>query len=150
MIRGFPNEPEKGFNGEWFSHLGSVRMYVVRQKTPDTRIEWKSSPLPGKIATPNVTFVWTGAFGYRQSEQGNFSLWVNGREAAICDVVIEPTRFVPASPGCELLYDAIWAHSTRCESSGFFYLTVPGDWVRPNEPVQGHGNGSLAGPDSCR
>ena len=135
FVRGFLGEPETGYNGQGYSHLGPVKMLVARQKGPDTRIEWRSAPLPSTIDTPNVTFVFTGAMGNQQSDQGRFSLWVNGRQAATFDVVVEPTRFIPASTDCEFLYNAIWADSTRCDSSGYCYLTVPGDWVRPGEPA---------------
>jgi len=134
-VRGFAGEVEGGWSGPWYSHLGYETMFGVRQTTPELAMKWRSAPLPARIDSKSVTFVWTGAFGMGPAYAGNFTIYVNGRAAADFDTVVEPTRFISRAKGCELVYASVWTYWSGTDSSGYFYLTVPASWVKPGEPA---------------
>jgi len=131
-VAGFEGDAEGGFRDRWHTHQGFVEILGARQKPPSA-IRWRSAPVPAPLPAPSVTFVWTGALGAGRGGGGNFTISVNGREAAVLDVAIEPTRFVPRAEGCELLYDSVWVYGNGLDSSGHFFLTVPASWVRSGE-----------------
>jgi lysophospholipase L1-like esterase len=134
FVPGFAGEVQSGEDTKWHTHLGYTALSAIRQQPPNLAMKWKSAAVPPAPAK-TVTFVWTGAVGAGPSPGGNFTLYVNGRAAADFDVAVQPTRFLPLAEGCELVYDVVYVYSNSLDSSGYFYLSVPADWVRPGEPA---------------
>jgi hypothetical protein len=130
FVRGFRGEPVGGFLGTWYTHLGAMPLYGVRQRKEVADMQWKSAPLPATIPTETVTFVWSGAMGAMTSGNG-FTISVNGHAAADCNVLLESAQF-PARKDCRLLYDVLYTLN-MVDSSGHFYLTVPKAWVKAGE-----------------
>ena len=117
----------------WYTHLGMMPLFGVRQQKGIAEMEWKSAPLPADIPTETVTFVWTGAMG-AMAPGGGFTISVNGHAAADCDVVPESTQFPCRDKGCRLLYHVLFTYNI-VDSSGHFFLTVPKAWVKAGEPA---------------
>jgi hypothetical protein len=137
-VKGIGGRPVGGSTFEMTTHLGSTQICAVRQGAPggseeSLAMSWTTAPVPRKADTKKVTFVWTGAMGKGLTRGGNFTLFVNGRAAADFDVTPEPTRFLSRAQGCELLYDVLWVGRDCIDSSGWFYLTVPAEWVKRGE-----------------
>ena len=98
FVRGFRGDPKGGFVVPWYTHLGSMPLYGVRQRKEMDQMEWRSAPLPAQIPTETVTFVWTGAMG-AMAPGGGFTISVNGHAAAECNVAPVSTQF-PARKNC--------------------------------------------------
>lgn len=135
FVRGVAGDADGGFRESWHTHQGLVALQGIRQKPPHVRMRWRSAPVPATLASPRVTFVWTGALGAGSSGPGGFTISVNGHPAADFDVAVEPTRFISRADGCEFLYDVSWVFWNGLDSSGHFFLTVPASWLKPGEPA---------------
>ena len=72
FVRGFVGEATGGFRESWHSHLGDVPFSGVRKNKELGQMEWKSAPVPEKIDSSTVTFVWAGALGIDPTNRGDF------------------------------------------------------------------------------
>jgi hypothetical protein len=144
FVRGFAGDPVGGFRQSWHTHLGMVPLSGIRQQKDCREIQWHSAPIPANLAGDTVTFVWSGAMGMGPSSRGNFSVAVAGHAVAEFDVVTESTEFPCQAEGCRLLYQVLFTYN-GLDSSGYFYLTVPRQWLKPGQPAVLRVTGKEAG-----
>lgn len=107
----------------------------IRQEEALHELAWETAPVPTAART---TFVFAGgtAFAERSASNMGFGLWVNGAKILNFDATKEATTWRSDDGRYILGFVPVLSQSSWSESTGLFYLSVPGEALTAGQPAK--------------
>lgn len=125
-------------SGDDFSYHSSIQpareCLLIRATDGNSSMEWMTDPVPEKLESRYVTFVWLAGLGSSPG-RARFDLEVNGEKKfdIWADGLNEWTKETDDGAVLSFQKDMIDQHGDRF---GFMYLKIPAERVKPGEPVK--------------
>ena len=110
-------------------------LYKVHQEEATQRIEWQTAPAP---QTDRTIFIFAGGLPFKDPPLVNpgFTLTVNGQRVLDFDTTKTERLWLSDDKGCALLYVPSPSRPSWNDTMGLFYVSVPGNLLRPGEPCR--------------
>lgn len=126
-----PDEP-------WFDYSGNkTSTHFLRQDGLGHEMGWETAVVGGVPKEQPVTFMFAGAFGWLSlTKTEGFSLLINGQDTLRFDVTKESQEWKSQDGRVSLFYYPTWTGPRGPDSSGLFFLTLPPEQVKQNQPCQ--------------